>query len=200
MWDTCYRGRWMTGGASSFIVVRMSTSTDWYQERRRNTIEACCQQLVAERVIEPLSTDVEKTRSWNLCESDPAGWSVACCSHRTEPWRPARLGFRYSTRAHRDVSLAGWPLIRSEEAWERRWHWSGAGEPEGLAYKIEIFEAVYRERGFDVRTPRIPGIQYRSLEEIDADDSLGLSLQEERSPQGGLRPASAVKRKKDAPD
>jgi ribosomal protein S18 acetylase RimI-like enzyme len=64
------------------------------------------------------------------------------------------------------LALAGWPLVRSEENWERRWHWSDAGEPEGLACKIEIFEAVARERGFEVRTPRIPGIQYRDLEEI----------------------------------
>jgi ribosomal protein S18 acetylase RimI-like enzyme len=65
------------------------------------------------------------------------------------------------------LALAGWPLARSEETWERRYHWSDAGEPEGLAYKIEIFEAVSRERGFDVRTPRIPGLQYRSLDEIE---------------------------------
>jgi GNAT superfamily N-acetyltransferase len=65
------------------------------------------------------------------------------------------------------LALAGWPLVRSEENWARRHHWSDAGEPEGLAYKIEIFEAVDRQRGFDVRTPRIPGLQYRELEEID---------------------------------
>jgi ribosomal protein S18 acetylase RimI-like enzyme len=65
------------------------------------------------------------------------------------------------------LALAGWPLIRSEETWERRYHWSDAGEPEGLAYKIEIFEAVDRERDFDVRTPRIPGLQYRDLDEIE---------------------------------
>jgi ribosomal protein S18 acetylase RimI-like enzyme len=64
------------------------------------------------------------------------------------------------------LALAGWPLIRSEEAWERRYHWSDAGEPEGLAYKIEIFEAVCRKRGYEVRTPRIPGLQYRDLDEI----------------------------------
>lgn len=64
------------------------------------------------------------------------------------------------------LALAGWPLIRSEETWERRYDWSDAGEPEGLACKIEIFEAVSRQSGFDVRTPRIPGIQYRKLDEI----------------------------------
>jgi hypothetical protein len=30
--------------------------------------------------------------------------------------------------------------------------------PEGLAYKIVVFESVSRERGFDVRTPRIRGL------------------------------------------
>jgi hypothetical protein len=64
------------------------------------------------------------------------------------------------------LALAGWPLIRSKENWERSWHWSDAGEPEGLACKIEVFEAVSRERGFDVRTPRIPGLQYRDLDQI----------------------------------
>jgi GNAT superfamily N-acetyltransferase len=64
------------------------------------------------------------------------------------------------------LALAGWPLIRSEENWEHRHYWSDAGQPEGLAYKIEIFEAVDRQR-FEVRTPRIPGIQYRDLDEIE---------------------------------
>jgi hypothetical protein len=65
------------------------------------------------------------------------------------------------------LALAGWPLIRSDEAWDRRYGWSDAGEPEGLAYKIEIFEAVDRQRGFEIRTPRIPGLLYRDLEEIE---------------------------------
>src|SRR5262245_28752139 len=50
-----------------FIVTRMSPSTDWYQAQR-SSIEGCCRQLVAERVIEPLSTEEGETRSWNLCE------------------------------------------------------------------------------------------------------------------------------------
>ncbi|MEP7012377.1 MAG: GNAT family N-acetyltransferase [Acidobacteriota bacterium] len=64
------------------------------------------------------------------------------------------------------LALAGWPLIRSDETWEHRHNWADAGEPEGLAYKIEIFEAIDRKRGFDVRTPRIPGLGYRDLSEI----------------------------------
>ena len=317
----------------------MSTSTDWHQAQR-SEIEACCRQLIAERVIEPLSTDEGETRSWNLCElaslveghfhvqldvgrlsederlayerrvtfegcplASPHGeyrrpfWLLAdgrragtialdkmysglslvsISSLYVDPamrrrsiarraleavfrgaiaagaegirldtnwtWQPAvrfyarigmwvwmwkhdlvftwqedlppyrveigesegrfliqqdgrwrtmltarRLGDRLGWESNEledqpielshcipgtfavHLALAGWPLVRSEETWERRWHWSDAGEPEGLAYKIEIFEAVCRQRGFDVRTPRIPGIQYRDLEEIDAD-------------------------------
>ena len=40
---------------------------------------------------------------------------------------------------------------------------------QGLAYKIEIFEAVDRQRGFEVSTPRIPGLRYRDLDEIDQE-------------------------------
>ena len=36
----------------------------------------------------------------------------------------------------------------------------GMGMPEGLAYKIAVFEAIDRERRFDVRAPRIPGLDY----------------------------------------
>jgi len=41
------------------------------------------------------------------------------------------------------------------------------GQPEGLAYKIEIFEAIDHRHGFTVRTPRIRGLRYRDLDEID---------------------------------
>lgn len=59
------------------------------------------------------------------------------------------------------LALDGWPLVRSAELWERRYGWSDLGMPEGLGYKIAVFEAIDREHGFDVRTPRIPGLDYR---------------------------------------
>jgi GNAT superfamily N-acetyltransferase len=65
------------------------------------------------------------------------------------------------------LALHGFPLIRSDEDWADRHEWADGGEPEGLAYKIEIFEACDREEGFDVRTPRIPGIAYRNYDAID---------------------------------
>jgi GNAT superfamily N-acetyltransferase len=65
------------------------------------------------------------------------------------------------------LAVRGFPLIRSEEAWDNRhWHADG-GDVEGLAYKIEIFEAIDRRYGFALRTPRIPGLQYRDYDDID---------------------------------
>lgn len=65
------------------------------------------------------------------------------------------------------LAVRGWPLIRSDELWAKRWNWSDCGQPEGLAAKIEVFEAVDRRDGFEVRTPRIARIPYRALDEIE---------------------------------
>lgn len=60
------------------------------------------------------------------------------------------------------LAVAGWPLVRSPSLWARRHDWSDMGMPEGLAYKIAVFEAIDRERGYDVSTPRIPGLDYQT--------------------------------------
>jgi GNAT superfamily N-acetyltransferase len=65
------------------------------------------------------------------------------------------------------LAVRGFPLIRSAERWAERHTWSDGGEPEGLAYKIEVFEACDRESGYEVRTPRIPGLAYRASDAID---------------------------------
>ncbi len=64
------------------------------------------------------------------------------------------------------LALAGWPLIRSDELWHKV-RWSDSGPPEALAHKIEVFEAIARRDGFVVPGPRIPGIAYRDLGDID---------------------------------
>lgn len=65
------------------------------------------------------------------------------------------------------LAVHGFPLVRSAERWEKRHESSELGDPEGLAHKIEIFEAIDRGNGFEVRTPRIPGISYRDYDDID---------------------------------
>ena len=56
------------------------------------------------------------------------------------------------------LAVHGWPLIRSEEAWAERYRSSDIGQPEGLAYKIKLFEADAREHGWVVERPDIPGL------------------------------------------
>lgn len=64
------------------------------------------------------------------------------------------------------LALAGWPLRRSPEEWERsRWQ-PDVGAPESLARRIEVFEAVARRDGTKIRAPRIPGLTYRDLEDM----------------------------------
>ncbi len=65
------------------------------------------------------------------------------------------------------LATRGWPLIRSSAHREERYSWSDCGDPEGLACKIEIFEAIDRGHGFEIRTPRIPGLAYRDFDDID---------------------------------
>jgi GNAT superfamily N-acetyltransferase len=71
------------------------------------------------------------------------------------------------------LAVSGWPLIRGPADWERRHHWSDLGMPEGLAYKITVFEGYARHRGFRVDTPRIPGLDYPSWEELTSPSGSG---------------------------
>jgi GNAT superfamily N-acetyltransferase len=126
--------------------------------------------------LPPYRVEIGETEARFLIQQDDR-WHIAVTARNLGD----RLGWEPDGIEHEPIGMlhcipgtfalhlarAGWPLIRSEETWEHRYHWSDAGEPEGLAYKIEIFEAVDRERGFDVRTPRIPGIQYRDLDDIE---------------------------------
>jgi GNAT superfamily N-acetyltransferase len=66
------------------------------------------------------------------------------------------------------LAARGWPLIRSAEAWEaqRAAGAAGAGTPESLAWRIAWFETWERQRGFNVRAPRIPGLVFPAEEEL----------------------------------
>ncbi|MFH8385125.1 GNAT family N-acetyltransferase [Kitasatospora sp. NPDC018058] len=55
------------------------------------------------------------------------------------------------------LALAGWPMVRGPQWWAEAWRWSDAGEPEGLAFKIEQFEQAARTRaGRAVAGPEPP--------------------------------------------
>jgi hypothetical protein len=51
------------------------------------------------------------------------------------------------------LAVRGRPLVRGEEEWAKAHHWCDIGEPEGLAYKIGIFEEVARDDGWRVESP-----------------------------------------------
>jgi hypothetical protein len=66
------------------------------------------------------------------------------------------------------LALRGWPLLESPETWERGWH-GDAGDPEGLADRIVLWEAWARKHRWHVDTPRIPGLPYPSWDELEAE-------------------------------
>lgn len=102
---------------------------------------------------------IEATR-----QGDRLGWRELDCPDSLDPevlrLAPGTLAL--------SLALAGWPLLREDKSWAKRHESSDFGSPEGLARKIEIFEAVERGEGFEVRTPRIPGLRYRDLDQIDS--------------------------------
>jgi GNAT superfamily N-acetyltransferase len=85
----------------------------------------------------------------------------------SEPGVKSALWFAATQTFALALATHGFPLIRSAEQWASRRDWSDCGEPEGLAGKIEVFEAVDREAGYEIRTPRIAGVPYRGLAAID---------------------------------
>lgn len=111
--------------------------------------------LAREGRVEPVITAIR--------DGSRLGWTVSP--------RLAELAGREAHEAPGTFALAlaihGWPLIRSAAAWDDRHGSADCGDPEGLAYKIEIFEAIDRRHGFEVRTPRLPGIEYRDQDDID---------------------------------
>ncbi len=65
------------------------------------------------------------------------------------------------------LALHGWPLIRSQKAWDEL-RYADGGAPEALAYKIVLWEAWDRAHGWQVETPRIPALEYSTWEELEA--------------------------------
>jgi GNAT superfamily N-acetyltransferase len=51
------------------------------------------------------------------------------------------------------LAVRGRPLVRGKEEWARAGRWCDIGDPEGLAYKIGIFERMAREEGWRVDSP-----------------------------------------------
>lgn len=64
-----------------------------------------------------------------------------------------RLRFYARSTLALHLAVRGRPLVRGEEEWVTAERWCDIGEPEGLAYKIGIFERLAREEGWRVDSP-----------------------------------------------
>lgn len=90
-----------------------------------------------------------------------AGWlEWAEPSERDVDWHDAMMTFAVV------LATRGWPIARSAATLAHGVRWSDGGYPEGLAHRIERWEAQDRERGFVVDTPRLPSLPYREWSEL----------------------------------
>jgi GNAT superfamily N-acetyltransferase len=142
----------------------------WVMNWKDSVVFAFRDDLPAWRVEEASATLRFSTGDEPVLEASREGdrlvWTelpaLAALSH-------ARAELRHRAIATFALALAvrGFPLIRSPAQWAERHRSADGGEPEGLAHKIETFEAWEHECGHDVRTPRIPGLAYHAWNEGD---------------------------------
>ncbi|QFQ96505.1 GNAT family N-acetyltransferase [Streptomyces phaeolivaceus] len=64
-----------------------------------------------------------------------------------------RLRFYARSTLALHLAVRGRPLVRGEEEWAAAQRWCDLGEPEGLAYRIGVFERMAREEGWRVDSP-----------------------------------------------
>jgi len=98
-------------------------------------------------------------------DGDRLVWVDVATEHEDEAL--ASLAWQADSSFALGLALHGWPLVRSAEQWEQC-HWADAGPPEALAYKITVWEAFDRHKGWRVATPRIPALDYPSWEQYQA--------------------------------
>lgn len=75
--------------------------------------------------------------------------------------------FQASSTLSLALALEGWPLIRSAQHRKDK-SFADAGPPEALAQRIVLWEAWEHKNGWQVETPRIPGLDYPSWDELEA--------------------------------
>lgn len=120
---------------------------------------------VRQAAIELLHEHRDQPLITATCDGDRLRWQ----DHRSEAEREGGANrMRWEPTLALWLAVQGWPLIRSEQAWAERLRWMDAGMPEGLAWRIQRWEAYARHHGLPVRAPRIPGLRYLSWEELDS--------------------------------
>lgn len=89
-------------------------------------------------------------------------------------WTQEQTSARYSVDAiatfAMHLAIAGFPLVRSQEAWDHAGMGGDVGGPELLAHKIRHWEAWARSRDRQVLSAPIPGLTYPSWEALLGSD------------------------------
>ena len=166
--------------SAGFSAIRLSTHWTWQPAVRfylrlgmwacsfKRSIDFAWIDALAPRVIE-----LEDTRAmlWIVNGADRVPLIMASRHGERLEWEESPMAEQsHSERAGIDslyaratfavaLAVAGWPLLRSREAFDESRGWD-IGGPEVLAYKIAVFEYFDRRHGFGVLTPRIPGLPY----------------------------------------
>jgi hypothetical protein len=94
------------------------------------------------------------------------GWRVARASEDDESTK--EMVWRAHGTFAVALALRGWPLLRSDKDWKEQLAqgFSDCGGPEGLAFRIQRYEAWANKHGWRVDTPRIPGLDYPTWDDL----------------------------------
>ncbi|MEU6377907.1 GNAT family N-acetyltransferase [Streptomyces sp. NPDC046909] len=139
------RGLWVTSWKHALGLARLSYLPRY--EVREDADELTFLVAVAEGTTVPLLVTGHTDGRLRLRETEQY-------RSLTEERHALRMYARSTLALH--LAVRGRPLVRGEEEWDRA-HWSSdIGEPEGLAYKIGVFEQVAREDGWRVESPCPP--------------------------------------------
>lgn len=157
LWQPAVR-LYLNGGFSVANWKHELSLVRWREQpMARVRVRQAAIELLHERRDQPLITVT--------CDGDRLRW----LDHRSAVEREGGANrMRWEPTVALWLAVQGWPLICSEQAWAERLRWMDAGMPEGLAWRIQRWEAYARHHGLPVRAPRIPGLRYPSWEELDS--------------------------------
>ncbi|MEU6355587.1 GNAT family N-acetyltransferase [Streptomyces sp. NPDC047072] len=137
------RGLWVTSWKHALGFARLSYLPR-YEVRETGEEELTFLVTDSEGRLVPLLVAGSDGGRLSLRESEEYGWTQ-------DRFDAVRLYARSTLALH--LAVRGRPLVRGTETRARAHDWCDIGEPEGLAYKIDVFEQVAREGGWRVETP-----------------------------------------------
>ncbi|MGP4089685.1 GNAT family N-acetyltransferase [Streptomyces sp. KR55] len=161
------RGLWVTSWKHALGFARLSYLPR-YEVRETPRGEVTFLTATAADSAEPVPLLVAGSANGRLCLRETEQL------RRIPEERALRLYARSTLALH--LAIRGRPLVRGEKEWAHADRWCDIGEPEGLAYKIGVFERVAREDGWRVESPyaSLSALGVRGEGNSDAGSASGL--------------------------